>query len=209
MAKIGKFRRATEIAASKMAKAAGVIEKRVKREVRRRKMRRVLKGAAETAMTAGAGILAAAAVEESIRVVRQRRKAANSLAMDAALPVAPELAIERVTAALKDEGFGVLTRIDANQVFEQKLGVAFRPYAILGACNPQLAHRSLSHNALVGLLLPCNVTVEAAAAGGSVIRIANPDAMLATLGPARDRVLEELMDEARGRLERVAAALRQ
>ena len=129
------------------------------------------------------------------------------LAFEARLAATPDLAIERVTDALKAEGFGVLTRIDTHQVFKQKLGIEFRPYTILGACNPTLAHRALSHTAMVGLLLPCNVTVEAAD-GGSVVRIANPEAMLLAGGMENDPAMVELMHEVRGRLERVAAALR-
>jgi uncharacterized protein (DUF302 family) len=118
------------------------------------------------------------------------------------------LAIERTTDALKAEGFGVLTRIDAHTVFRQKLGATFRPFTILGACNPQLAHRALGHNPRVGLVLPCNVTIEASEAGGSIVRIANPEAMIAAGGLVGDPVLAELMTDAKGRLTRVAEALR-
>lgn len=128
------------------------------------------------------------------------------IAFEARLAATQDQAIERVTDALKAEGFGVLTRIDTHQVFKQKLGIEFRPYTILGACNPTLAHRALSHSAIVGLLLPCNVTVEAAD-GGSVVRIANPEAMLLAGGLESDPAMVELMHEVRGRLERVAAAL--
>jgi uncharacterized protein (DUF302 family) len=128
------------------------------------------------------------------------------IAFEARLNTTPDHAIERVTAALKAEGFGVLTRIDTHEVFKQKLGIEFRPYTILGACNPTLAHRALSQSAMVGLLLPCNVTVESAG-DGSVVRIANPEAMLLAGGMERDPAMVELMHDARGRLERVAAAL--
>lgn len=129
------------------------------------------------------------------------------IAFEARLATSPDHAIERVTAALKAEGFGVLTRIDAHEVFQQKLGIQFRPYTILGACNPTLAHRALSQSAMVGLLLPCNVTVEAAG-DGTVVRIANPEAMLLAGGMEHDPAMAELMHDTRGRLERVAAALR-
>jgi uncharacterized protein (DUF302 family) len=115
-------------------------------------------------------------------------------------------AIERVTAALAEEGFGVLTRVDVHQAFKQKLGVEFRPYAILGACNPNLAHRALSARPEAGLLLPCNVTVESAESG-SRVRIIDPDEMMKAGGLDGDPVLGEVGREARARLSRVARAL--
>jgi uncharacterized protein (DUF302 family) len=117
-------------------------------------------------------------------------------------------ALDRVTAALKAEGFGVLSRIDVHATLKEKIGAEFRPYAILGACNPALAHRALTHRADVGLLLPCNVTVEAAPDGpGSVVRIGNPDVMMALGGLETEPALQAVAHEARARLERVAAAL--
>jgi uncharacterized protein (DUF302 family) len=129
------------------------------------------------------------------------------LAFEVMVPEAPEAAIDRVTAALKTQGFGVLTRIDAHATFLQKLGVTFPPYTILGACNPDLAHRALRQDPKIGLLLPCNVTVEAGPAGGSVIRIANPEVMAQMGGLNRDPVIDGLMTDAHQRLRRVAEAL--
>jgi len=133
----------------------------------------------------------------------------EAIAFEVRLPDAYDRALDRVTAALKTEGFGVLTRIDVHTTLKEKIGAEFRPYAILGACNPPLAHRALSHDAEVGLLLPCNVTVEAAPDGaGSIARIADPLVMLTVGRFARDPGLAEIAAEVRGRLERVAAALR-
>ncbi len=131
----------------------------------------------------------------------------STLSFDVALPVPYETALDRVGTALKAEGFGILTRIDVDRTLKEKIGVDFRRYAILGACNPPLAHRALSHRADVGLLLPCNVTVEATGEDGSMVRIGNPEALMATAGMAGDAELEEVAAEARMRLQRVAQAL--
>lgn len=120
-----------------------------------------------------------------------------------------EQAIEVVTAALKTQGFGVLTRIDVRATLQEKLGVDFRPYAILGACNPPLAHRALSRMPEIGLLLPCNVTVEESAPGQSLVRFINPQAMLQGLTPAGDAVLAEVAADALRRFKRVMEALAQ
>jgi len=117
-----------------------------------------------------------------------------------------EQALPRVIEALKEEGFGVLTRIDVHDAFKEKLGVEFRPYCILGACNPPLAHRALSNRPDAGLMLPCNVVVEAVD-GGTLVRIVDPAAMMQAGGLAGDPVLQEVGGEAEKRLKRVAAAL--
>ena len=116
-----------------------------------------------------------------------------------------EQAVAQVTAALKAEGFGVLTTIDVQATLKQKLDVDFRRYVILGACNPPLAHRALSTELEIGLLLPCNVIVyEAEDGAGSVVSIVDPHAMLGTgINPS----LAPVADEATARLRRVLAAL--
>lgn len=118
-----------------------------------------------------------------------------------------EAVLEKVVAALKVEGFGVLTRIDVKTTLKEKINADFRPYIILGACNPPLAHRALSQDAVAGLLLPCNITVEEETEGKSVVRLANPEAMLTIGNLEGDPVLLEVAQEARARLERVAEAL--
>lgn len=129
-----------------------------------------------------------------------------ALTKDIPLPLSHDEAIARVTEALKGEGFGILTRIDLHQAFRDKLGVDSRPHTILGACNPPLAHRAISAEPLVGLMLPCNVTVEASDAG-SVVRLVNPQAMLGMGDLGRHPHLAEVATDATARLERVAAAL--
>jgi uncharacterized protein (DUF302 family) len=132
---------------------------------------------------------------------------ASPLGFEVSLDAPHAAAVERVVDALQQQGFGVLTRIDLHVAFREKLGVAFRPYTILGACNPPLAHRAVSAAPEVGLLLPCNVTVEAEAGGGSRVRIANPEEMMRLGGFAPGSPIAEVGRDARVRLERVAAAL--
>lgn len=117
-----------------------------------------------------------------------------------------ETALARVTDALKAEGFGVLTQIDVQTTLKEKIGVDFRPYRILGACNPMLAHRALSAAPEVGLLLPCNVTLSQAEDGAIDIHLVDPLGMMSFIDqPA----LAEVAAEAEARLARVAAALQQ
>lgn len=118
-----------------------------------------------------------------------------------------EEALDRLTEALKAEGFGILTQIDVQDTFRQKLGADFRRYLILGACNPQLAYRALSARAEVGLLLPCTVTLEEAPEGGSRVRIADPDTVLNVSDLGSNPEVARVAAEARARLERVATAL--
>lgn len=131
------------------------------------------------------------------------------LAFHVELDVPYEEALERVTRALKEEGFGVLTQIDVQVTLKEKLDADFRPYKILGACNPPLAHKALLNEPQIGLMLPCNVTVEAAENGASLVSIVNPEAMLSIDVLANNDVVCGVAAEARARLERVAAALSQ
>jgi len=115
--------------------------------------------------------------------------------------------MEEVIGALKTQGFGVLTQIDVKATLKEKLGIDFHPYAILGACNPPLAHRALSADASIGLMLPCNVTVEASPDGFTLVRIADPESMMMVGEFANNPALREVAQEARARLLRVAQAL--
>lgn len=130
---------------------------------------------------------------------------ATNLGIQVHLDVPYESAVEQVTAALKEQGFGVLTEIDVKATMKKKLDVDFQKYVILGACNPPLAHRALSAEPAIGLLLPCNVIVyEDEAQGGSVVSLVDPIAML---GFVDNAALAPVAQEARTRLEKVAAAL--
>jgi uncharacterized protein (DUF302 family) len=119
------------------------------------------------------------------------------------LAVPLDQAIVQVTAALQAEGFGVLTTIDVAQTMKQKLDVDFEPYVILGACNPALAHRALTAEHEIGLLLPCNVILHTHGAATRVA-IADPIAML---GVVANPILAEVAQEARARLTRVVNRL--
>lgn len=113
-------------------------------------------------------------------------------------------AIEKVTMALKNEGFGVLTEINVKDTFKKKLDVDFRGYVILGACNPPLAHKALTTDPQIGLLLPCNVVIQEAPEGGVIVTIADPRAMFSLVDtPA----LRPIVEEAERRLRRVIASL--
>jgi len=115
-----------------------------------------------------------------------------------------EQAIDKVTAALKEQGFGVLTEIDIKTTLKKKLDVPFRKYVILGACNPVLAHQALNAELEIGLLLPCNVIVYEDENGGSIVSIVDPIIML---GVVVNPALDKIADEARDRLQRVIADL--
>lgn len=93
-------------------------------------------------------------------------------------------AVEKVTAELKARGFGILTRIDVQQTLEAKLGVGFRPYLILGACNPPFAYRALQTEDKVGTMLPCNVIVQQRDGGTIEISAVDPVASMAAIDNA-------------------------
>ncbi len=110
----------------------------------------------------------------------------------------------RVVEALKEQGFGVLTEIDTQKTLKEKLGVEMEPYIILGACNPQLAHRALDADRSIGLLLPCNVVLRQE--NGHVgVSILDPRTMFEVVDARTQAELADLSEEARRRLQ---AALR-
>ncbi|HKJ27856.1 MAG TPA: DUF302 domain-containing protein [Anaerolineales bacterium] len=118
-----------------------------------------------------------------------------------------ETGLQKVTDALKAEGFGVLTEIDVKATLKKKIDADFRPYAILGACNPPLAHKALQIDPLVGLMLPCNVTVESVE-DGTLVNLINPKTLLLS-NPmlAESQALVEVANDAYERLARVHQAL--
>ena len=113
-------------------------------------------------------------------------------------------ALERVTAELAKEGFGVLTEIDVAATLKKKLDKDMRPYKILGACNPQFAHRALEAEPQIGALLPCNVVVRVDPSGKTLVEIMDPQAVMQLVDRAE---IGEIAAEVRKRLERVLAAL--
>lgn len=128
----------------------------------------------------------------------------EALGMHVYLQTDYDSALARVTEALKAEGFGVLTEIDVRATLKKKLDVDFRPYKILGACNPPLAHKALTAAPEVGLLLPCNVTVAQEEDGRILVSLIDPEVML---GVVDNPALADVACDAKERLQRVAAAL--
>ncbi|MCL4242566.1 MAG: DUF302 domain-containing protein [Dehalococcoidia bacterium] len=112
--------------------------------------------------------------------------------------------IEQVRAALKEQGFGVLTEIDVKATLKAKIGEDVLPYIILGACNPPLAHRAITANPEVGMLLPCNVVVRETPGGGVVVEAMDP---VAAMSIVQDEAVKAVAVEARDRLEKALAAL--
>lgn len=115
-----------------------------------------------------------------------------------------EQTLQRVTEALAAEGFGVLTEIDVAATLKKKLGKDMPPYKILGACNPQFAHRAIEFEPQIGALLPCNVVVRVDAAGKTIVEVMDPNAVLQLVERPE---ITAIAAEVRERLERVLAAV--
>ena len=130
-----------------------------------------------------------------------------SMGFEIAVPLAFAAAKESARDALKTEGFGIVTEIDLQAAFKEKLGRDFRPYIILGACNPPLAFAAVTADPAIGLLLPCNVTVEAIDATHSMVRLVDPPAMLASASGGSAPELQKVTDDASDRMGRVLLAL--
>jgi len=112
--------------------------------------------------------------------------------------------IEKVTNALKEEGFGVLTEVDVKSTMKEKLDVDFRNYKILGACNPPNAYKALSAEPHIGLMLPCNVVVQETEGGKIDVAAIDPKASMAAV---ENKELEEVAERIKGQLEKVIKSL--
>ena len=121
-------------------------------------------------------------------------------AFSTVLDTSYEEAVSKVTKALKEEGFGVLTEIDVKSTLKKKLGVDFRKYVILGACNPPYAHRTLQADLDVGLLLPCNVIVYETDDKKAYVSAFNPVSALEVI---KSDELKKIAEEVSGKLKRV------
>ena len=113
-------------------------------------------------------------------------------------------AVNDVTAALKEEGFGVLTEIDVSQTLKKKIDVDFKKYKILGACNPQFAHKALSNEDKIGVFLPCNVVVEEGENGAIEVSAVDP---VASMTSVKNENLAGIAGEVQAKLKRVIASL--
>jgi uncharacterized protein (DUF302 family) len=125
------------------------------------------------------------------------------------LPSGFSEATDQVKDALKQEGFGILTQIDLQAAFREKLGREFRPYVILGACNPPLAFSAINTDPAVGLLLPCNVTIESMGEHRTMVRLTNPEALLSTASLGVSPELASVARDAGERMGRVRDSLKQ
>lgn len=132
----------------------------------------------------------------------------NELGFEVELPMAFADAIPMVKDVLKQEGFGVLTEIDLRAAFKEKLGKDFRPYVILGACNPPLAYAAVTADPSIGLLLPCNVTVESTGEGRSLVRLTDPEQLLGGVAAGLAPHMGEVAKDARARMVRATDALK-
>jgi uncharacterized protein (DUF302 family) len=115
-----------------------------------------------------------------------------------------DVAIEKVTSVLKDEGFGILTDIDVRSTLKTKLGIEWRPYRILGACSPPLAHRALQAEDKIGVMLPCNVIVQEVRPGEVEVAAIDPTAAMDRVG---NPALSELAESVRTKMKSALARL--
>jgi uncharacterized protein (DUF302 family) len=127
--------------------------------------------------------------------------------MDATAKGSMEEVRARLEAALKTQGFGILTEIDVRATLKKKLDLDFRPYLILGACNPPLAHQSLEADPSIGLLLPCNIVLQSTEEGTVQVSILDPEVMFSVVDPETQALMGDLPQQVKSRLGAVLAAL--
>ena len=120
------------------------------------------------------------------------------------LDISFDEAIDKVTKELKEEGFGILTEIDVKETFRKKLDVDFRKYRILGACNPQLAHKAISAESRIGTMLPCNVIVQETENGKTEVSAVDP---VASMTSVENEDLSSIAGEVREKLKTVIERL--
>ncbi len=120
------------------------------------------------------------------------------------LPIAFDAAVQRVTEALQQEGFGIITHIDVTETFKKKINVAFRNYRILGACNPALAHEALLLEDKIGTMLPCNVIVQDAGGGKTEVAAVDP---VASMQAIPNEQLKQAAAKVQAKLRHVIEAL--
>jgi uncharacterized protein (DUF302 family) len=113
-------------------------------------------------------------------------------------------AVERATALLAEEGFGIITEIDVTATLKKKLGIDFKRYVILGACNPELAHQAINGEPFIGVLLPCNVVVMEREGGGTIVSAFKPTAGFSLVDNPE---VAPIAEEVEGRLRRVLERL--
>lgn len=135
-------------------------------------------------------------MKDALQTIEYGKVVASNLPM--------EDAVERVKALLKEEGFGVLCEIDVQKTLAEKLGKEFRPYRILGACNPVLAHQALSTDSQLGLLLPCNVVVQEESGHAIVSAIDAPAMLSVANNPALAPIAHDVNERLARVLDRVA-----
>ncbi len=120
------------------------------------------------------------------------------------LPVGFDEAVQRTVDALKKEGFGIITEIDVKETFRKKLGIEFRNYRILGACNPALAHEALQLEDKVGTMLPCNVVVQEIESGKTEVAAIDPVASMQAIDNPR---LKQAAEQVQAKLRKVVDSL--
>jgi len=154
---------------------------------------------------AGLDFFLSIGIEEEINILTYLQKKSTTMKyyMSKILDDSFENAIEKVTAALKEEGFGVLTDIDISATLKKKLDVDYKPYRILGACNPHFAYQALQSEDKIGSMLPCNVIVQE---NQGQIEVSAVDPM-ASMQAVENEALAELAAQVRAKLEKVIASI--